>query len=141
MSELNTFLIADPRYADVTSSVSVAVKDGPASVIPQSYTHNSNSQSSTVYDINIPSENTLVDRNLKVEGYVRVTYTTNVSDADPEFRFKVVPAAFPLNQSLQSVSLRINNSKVSVQTADVLNVITKQYHQKFLSQHCQMTPN
>jgi hypothetical protein len=141
MSELNTFLIADPRYADVTSSVSVAVKDGPASVIPQSYTHNSNSQSSTVYDINVPSENTLCDRNLKVEGYVRVTYTTNVAAADPEFQFEVVPAAFPLNQSLQSVSLRINNSKVSVQTADVLNVITKQYHQKFLSQHCQMTPN
>jgi hypothetical protein len=89
MSELNTFLIAHPRYADVISSVSVAVKDGPASVIPQSYTHNSNSQSCTVYDINVPSENTLVDRNLKVEGYVRVTYTTTVSAVDPEFQFKL----------------------------------------------------
>jgi len=29
MSEINTFLIADPRYADVTSSVSLAVKDDP----------------------------------------------------------------------------------------------------------------
>ena len=35
MSEINTFLIADPRYADITSSVNIAVKDGPASVICQ----------------------------------------------------------------------------------------------------------
>ena len=141
MSEINTFLIADPRYADITSSVSVAIKDGPASVIPQAYTHNSNSQSSTLYNINVPSENTLIDRNMKIEGTVRATYTTTVAAADAEFKFKVVPAAFPLNQSLSSASLTINNSKVSVQTADVLNVITKQYHQKFLSKHCQMTTN
>ena len=141
MSEINTFLIADPRYGDVTSSVSVAVKDGPASVIPQAYTHNSNSQSSTLYNVNVPSENTLINPNFRIEGYVRATYTTTVSAGDAAFSFKVVPAAFPLNQSLSSASLTINNSKVSVQTADVLNVITKQYHQKFLSQHCQQTPN
>ena len=38
MSEINTFFIADPRYADIQSNESVAVKDGPASVIPQAYT-------------------------------------------------------------------------------------------------------
>ena len=141
MSEINTFLIADPRYADITSSVSVAVKDGPASVIAQSYTHNSNSSSNTLYNINVPSENTLVDRNMRVEGTVSVRYTTTKVANDGALQFRVVPAAFPLNQSLSSASLTINNSKVSVQSADVVNIITKQYHQKFLSQHCQQTPN
>jgi len=141
MSEINTFLIADPRYADITSSLNIAVKDGPASVICQKYTHNSNSSSNSLWNVNIPSENTVIDRNMKIVGTVSATYTTPVALADAEFEFRVVPAAFPLNQSLSSCSLTINNSKVSVQTADVLNVITKQYHQKFLSQHCQMTPS
>ena len=141
MSEINTFFIADPRYADITSSVSVAVKDGPASVIAQSYTHNSNSTSNTLYNVNVPSENTLVDRNMRVEGTVSVRYTTTKVAGDGLLQFRVVPAAFPLNQALSSASLTINNSKVSVQSADVVNIITKQYHQKFLSQHCQMTPN
>ena len=35
MSELNTFLVSDSRYSDVTDKLAVAVKDGPASVIPQ----------------------------------------------------------------------------------------------------------
>ena len=37
MSELNTFLVSDSRYSDVTDKLAVAVKDGPASVIPQKY--------------------------------------------------------------------------------------------------------
>ena len=46
-----------------------------------------------------------------------------------------------MNQALQSVSLSLNNSKLSVQTQDILGVYLKQFHQKFLSKHCQMTPS
>jgi hypothetical protein len=60
MSELSTVLISDSRYADITSSVIIGVKDGLASVIHQKYSHNSNSTSSTLYNINVPSENTLI---------------------------------------------------------------------------------
>ena len=35
MSELSTVLINDSRYNDITSSVTIGVKDGPASVIHQ----------------------------------------------------------------------------------------------------------
>ena len=141
MSELNTFLVSDARYSDVTDKLSVAVKDGPASVIPQKYKHNSNSQSTTLYNVNVPSENTLIDRNFKIQGALSCYYETTVALTDAEFSFKVVPAAFPLNQALQSASLTINNSKVSVQSTDIVNILTKQFHQKFLSKHEQMTPN
>ena len=141
MSELNTFLVSDSRYSDVSDKLSVIVKDGPASVIPQKYKHNSNSQSTTLYNVNVPSENTLIDRNFKIQGALSCYYETTVAAADAEFSFKVVPAAFPLNQALQSASLTINNSKVSVQSTDIVNILTKQFHQKFLSKHEQMTPN
>ena len=132
MSELNTFLVSDSRYSDVTDKLAVAVKDGPASVIPQKSKHNSNSQSTTllVYNVNVPSENTLIDRNFKIQGALSCYYETTVAAADAAFSFKVVPAAFPLNQALQSASLTINNSKVSVQSTDNVNILTKQFHQK-----------
>jgi len=37
--------------------------------------------------------------------------------------------------------MNINNSKVNVQTQDILNVVLKQFDQKYLSKHCQGTAN
>jgi len=67
MSELSTVLIQDSRYNDITDRVTIGVKDSPASVIYQKYQPNSNSTSSTLFNVNVPSENTLVDRNLHVQ--------------------------------------------------------------------------
>jgi hypothetical protein len=130
MSELSTVLISDSRYADITSSVTIGVKDGPASVIHQKYLHNSNSTSSTLFNIHVSSENTLVDRNIHVQGTISCYYETAVA-AKETVTFQVVPAAFPLNQALQSASLSLNNSKLSVQTQDILPVYLKQFDQKF----------
>ena len=140
MSELSTVLIQDSRYNDITDRVTIGVKDGPASVIYQKYQPNSNSSSSTLFNVNVPSENTLVDRNIHIQGNVSCYYTTTIVDGASR-TFKVVPAAFPLNQALQSASLTLNNSKLSVQTQDILPVYLKQFHQKFLSKNCQMTPS
>ena len=140
MSELSTVLINDSRYNDITDRVTIGVKDGPASVIYQKYQPNSNSSSSTLFNVNIPSENNLVDRNIHIQGTVSCYYTTTIVDGASR-TFKVVPSAFPLNQALQSASLTLNNSKLSVQTQDILPVYLKQFHQKFLSKNCQMTPS
>jgi hypothetical protein len=140
-SELNTYLVTDSRYSNIKSQISIAVKDGPASVICQKYNPNSNSSSSTLWNVNVPSENTLIDRNLKIEGTLQCYYETTVLAADDAFSFYVAPAVFPLNQAIQSASFSINNAKVTVQSADILNVLTKQFDKKILSKHCQMTPN
>ena len=96
MSELSTVLINDSRYKNITDSVTIGVKDGPASVIHQKYKHNSNSTSSTLFNINVPSENTLIDRNIHVEGTVSCYYEATIA-AGESVAFSVVPAAFPLN--------------------------------------------
>jgi broad specificity polyphosphatase/5'/3'-nucleotidase SurE len=130
MSELSTVLINDSRYKNITDSVTIGVKDGPASVIHQKYKHNSNSTSSTLFNINVPSENTLIDRNIHVEGTVSCYYEASIAGTE-SVAFSVVPAAFPMNQALQSATLTLNNSKLSVQTQDVLQVYLKQFHQTF----------
>jgi len=141
-SELSTFLVQDPRISRITSDVHVAVKDGPASCVVQGYPTNSNSSSTTLFNVNVPSENTLVDRNLRVQGTIQCVMELNVgATAIPVDNLQIVPAVFPLNQALQSASLTLNNAKVSFQSADILNIITKQYHQRFLSKHIQTTPS
>ena len=130
MSELSTVLINDSRYNDITDSVTIGVKSGFASVIHQLYSHNSNSTSSTLFNVNVPSENTLVDRNIHVQGSVNCYYETAIA-ANAAITFKVAPSAFPMNQALLSAFLTLNNSKLSVQTQDILPVYLKQFHQKF----------
>jgi hypothetical protein len=140
MSELSTVLINDSRYNDITDSITIEVKDGCASLICQKYSHNSNSTSSTLFNVNLPSKNTLIDRNIHVQGTVSCYYETAVA-AGETVSFFVVPSSFPLNHSLQSATITLNNSKLSVQTQDILPVYLKQFHHKFLSKNCQMTPS
>lgn len=140
-SEINTILVSDPRISRISSDIHVAVKEGPASCVVQGYKTNSNSNSTTLFNVNVPSENTLVDRNLRINGTIHLTLEIKTDGEIAQDTFTVVPAAFPLNQALQSASLTLNNSKVSVQSADILNVITKQYEQRFLSKHIQTTPS
>ena len=100
MSELSTVLIQDSRYNDITDRVTIGVKDGPASVIYQKYQPNSNSTSSTLFNVNVPSENTLVDRNIHVQATVSCYYKTPIAAGANEangnaIAFSVVPSAFP----------------------------------------------
>jgi len=135
-----TFLIDDPRVSKITDKIVIGVKEGVASSSIMTYKYNSNSSSSTMWNINIPSENTLIDRNLIVRSQITVNAKfshINLTDTV----VSAVPTAFPLNQILQSATLKINNSKVSVQSADILNVLTKQYSQQYLSKNMQGTPN
>ena len=127
MSELSTVLISDSRYNDITSSVTIGVKDGPASVIHQKYQHNSNSTSSTLFNVNVPSENTLIDRNIHIEGTVSCYYEASVAAGETVS----VYVAFPLNQALQSATLTLNNSKLSIQTQDILPVYLNNFIKSF----------
>ena len=56
-----TFLIEDPRISRITDKIIIGVKDGPASSNVTPYKFNSNSSSATMWNINVPSENTLID--------------------------------------------------------------------------------
>jgi len=139
-SNPETFLIEDPRISKISDKIVIGVKDGPASSSVTPYKFNSNSSSMTMWNLNVPSENTLVDRHLTVRAKITVNATfTHINGTNTVV--SAVPSAFPLNQILQSASLKLNNSKVSVQSSEVLNVLTKQYSQQYLSKNLQGTPN
>ena len=142
MSSVQTFLIEDPRISkSANNSITVGVKSGPAHSTVQSYKFNSNTPSNTLFNINVPSENTLIDRHILVRGYMDLKLVIPVDGTNNVRHVTLAPSAFPFNQALQSASLNINNSKVNVQSQDILNVMLKQFDQKYLSKNCQGTAN
>jgi hypothetical protein len=135
-SELRTFPIEDPRISRIISDIHVAVKDGPGSCVIQDFPTNSNSASTPLLNVNVPSESTLVDRNIRVQGTIELVMELAVGSTDFLLEsLQIVPLVFPLNQALQSASLTLNKAKVTVQWADILKIFTVQYHQRFLSKH------
>ena len=73
MADLNTYLIGDNRILGVTDKMSIAVKDGPASITNQKYNATSVSNTSVMFNINVPSENTLVGRDIRLQGKLYLT--------------------------------------------------------------------
>jgi hypothetical protein len=139
-SEIKTFLINDNRISGISDEIMMPVKKGPSSSVIQSYKQISNSSSSCLFNVSVPSENTLVNRNLRINAKLQMTvsFTDAFAAATP---FYVVPSSFPLNTGLASASVTINNTKLSVQTQDVLSVILKQYQQEFLARNVQTSPS
>ena len=137
---IQTFLIEDPRISKSTfNDVSVGVKSGPASSTVQKYLPNSNSSTNVLWNVNVHSENTFVDRHIYIEGKLQFVMTTPGTQGLVDTILKLAPSAFPFNSMLQSASMMVNNSKVTVQSQDILSVVTKQMDRRFLSKHFQGT--
>ena len=139
-NEIQTFLVTDNRISGITDQITVAVTAGPSSSSIQKYKQSSNSSSNIAFSVKVPSENTLCNRAIRVETilHATITFTEALTVAQP---LNIVPSSFPMNSGLFSSSARVNNSLVSVASGDVLEVLKKQYHQSYLTKHCQMTPN
>ena len=64
MSNFKTCLIQDSRIANITDEETFAVLDGPSQSNYQNFTATSQSASSIVWNVQIPSENIVIDRHL-----------------------------------------------------------------------------
>ena len=137
-NEVKTYLVNDERL-NVESQVEMAVKNGPQSSITQKYKQSSNSSSSIMFNINVPSENTLVSRKLEIESTMCFYTTATVDIPLVNTPLMAVPSAFPMNTAISSASMTVNNCSVSVASQDVLERVLKQYSPEFLAKNCSTT--
>jgi hypothetical protein len=141
MSEIKTVLIDNNRISGITDEILMAVKKGPSSSVIQSYKQISNSSSNVLFNVNVPSENTLVNRNIRVNTTLQMHVVFGANNTlGPYTVLEAVPASFPLNTGLSSASVTINNTKLTVQSQDICEILKKQYDQEFLSKTVQTTP-
>jgi hypothetical protein len=134
---LKTVLIQDARIADITDEEHFAVLDGASQSTFQNFAASTQTSSSIVWNIQIPSENVVIDRHLLMQSTVTLTLTlagptgTGIDNATTTptlvFDYGLTDSlqAFPLNALCLSQQMSINNSTISQNTRDIMPMILR----------------
>ena len=144
MSDFRTVLIEDARIADITATETFGVQSSAAQSTYQQFQAVSTSNSSIVFNIQVPSENIVIDR--KVDLASQLAFQLNLGNVplgDQCFQYGLTDAlqAFPLNSLFTTTQATINNVSVSTNLQDVLPMLMKMSDRRMLQKYNSMTPS
>ena len=135
-ADIKKVLVKDDRL-NCTDQIAYAVMKGGASMNPSAFQAVSQSTSSHVYAIQVPSEQTIIDR--------RVLWTSTVilkiDGAAPagqnliNYGLTDALAPFPLHQLVNVMSATINNNSTSINLRDVLTALIRFNDKRQLSRY------
>lgn len=106
------------------------------------------SANSHTYNIQVPSETTIIDRRVIWESDFTLNFTVpngsvpDVPVGQPlmDYGRTAALAPFPLHSLVQTIQATINNNTVSVNLADILPVMYRMYDKESLKKYNSMTP-
>lgn len=143
-SDFLPYLVKDSRIADIKDNVPYGVFSGASQNTYQTFNATSTSTSQISFNVNVPSENTILDRNILISATYDFTLLVNgattKNDVVMKYGFSDAFQAFPLNQSIASMNATINNTSVSINSQDVLPLILKLIPQRELQKYQGLTP-
>jgi hypothetical protein len=143
-SDFSTVLVRDSVLGGITDKLTYAVKSGAASKTYQPFQSISQSASSLTFNVTVPSENVVVDREVFVRSTIRFTVTeTGVASGSfaGGYGTQYALQAFPLNHLFTTASATINNSNVSSNIQDILPQLLQMMSQEELAKYDGMCPN
>lgn len=143
MADINPVLVKDKRINQITDSCDYAVYSGASQNTFQQFPATTQSASNISFNVQVPSENIVVDRNVLISSTVNFTIAiTNVPAGAIAFNIGSNDAlqSFALNKLFTTSSATINNTNVSVNTQDVIDALLKQIPQEQLQKYHGMTP-
>jgi len=141
-ADFKTSLVVDPRLL-VTDQIDYAVVKGAQQMNCQQYEANSKSTSSLVFSINLPSEQTIVDRRillrtrftLKIVGTpTNGNYLLNLGTTD-------ALSQFPIMRSFTTMTMTLNNNSLTLNSQDVIDCLMRSLSQEELASYNGMCPN
>jgi hypothetical protein len=141
-ADFEKVLVKDPRL-DVTDSIKYAVIKGGQNVTMSKFQAVSSSSSQLVFNVQVPSEQTIIDRRVLLRATLKVTVTTTsngLKNANVCYGINAALASFPLHQSMDTLSATINNNTVTCNIKDVLPVILRLLEDDDLIYHNGTTP-
>jgi len=141
-NDFKKVLIKDDRLM-VSDSIEYAVFKGGQNVVPsvQPAISQQNNTSAVTFNIQVPSEQTLVDRRVMYTAQTVITFTLGEGSATPKLGFNMALAAFPNHQLLQTITATVNNNTTSINIRDVLPAILKTNDCRELLRYSSTTPN
>lgn len=143
-SDFSTVLVRDSVLGGITDKLTYAVRSGAASKTYQPFPSISQSASSLTFNVTVPSENVVVDREVFIKSTIRFTVTeTGVANGAfaGGYGTQYCLQAFPLNHLVTTASATINNSNVSSNIQDILPQLLQMMSQEELARYNGMTPN
>ena len=144
MSDFRTVLIEDARIADITATEVFGVQSSASQSTYQQFQAVSSSNSSITFNIQVPSENIVIDRHLLLASQLSFQISaTNVPVGQQVFQYGLTDAlqAFPLNSLMTTIQTTINNVSVSTNLQDVLPMLMRMSDRRQLSRYNSMTPS
>ena len=119
--DFHKVLIQDDRLL-CTDDLSYAVYKGGQNMTPAQFGATSSSNSSHVFNIQVPSEQTIIDRRVMWSSSVSVVVTGIPSNGEYLVNYGILDAfsPWPLHQSCTTMNATINNNTVTMNVRDVL---------------------
>jgi hypothetical protein len=121
-ADFEKVLVKDPRL-DVSDSIKYAVVKGGQNVTASPFRAISESNSQVVWNIQVPSEQTIVDR--RVLWTSTLQFEVGAESGSQQYGITWALASFPLHQLLSVMSATINNNTVSLNVNDTLPAIIR----------------
>jgi hypothetical protein len=150
-SNFKTVLIEPSIISDITDQEVFGVQSGPAQSTYQQFSATSSSNSSVIFNIQVPSENILIDRHVQMRANLTFTINTyNISAADSQalagnlvYNYGSTDSlqSFPLNKLFTTTQLTINNTSVSTNLKDIIDSLIIMNDKRVMNKYNSMTPS
>lgn len=143
MSSFKTILVKDSVLGSITDDIDYAVKSGAAQTTYQAFPTTSASNSALIFNIQVPSENVVIDRNVLINtGLTLSLDLTGVPVGETAWAYGSTDAfqAMPLNSLFSTATAQINNTTCSINTQDVLPSLMRMNDSRELYRYNSMTP-
>jgi hypothetical protein len=144
MSSFSTVLIEDSRISSITSEEVFGVQSSASQSTYQQFQAVSTSNSSVVFNVQIPSENIVIDRHVYIQGQVLLTISCgNVPTGKYAMQYGLTDAfnCFPLQSLFTTMQMTINNASVSTNIGDIKDLIVRMNDKRMLNRYNSMTPS
>ena len=135
-------LVVDDRIANLTDSLDYAVIKGGANITSASYTAQSATNSSHTYSVQVPSEMTVIGREVMWSSTIQFKITGTPANAQylVDYGNTEAFAPFLLNQMVETLSSTINNNTVSMNVKDMIAPLLRLHDSRDLNRYNGLTP-
>lgn len=138
-------LVKDDRIGNLTDTVAYGVFKGGQSITSTKFMATSSSISSMVFNIQVPSETTIIDRLVMLEATVVLKVGGGVTTGATQkciydYGGSTALAPFPLHSLMNNISVTINNNTITNNIRDILPAFLKMIDPEELQKYSGSTP-
>lgn len=145
-SDFQKVLVKDDRL-HCTDSVKYAVIKGGQNVTQAQFNAVSEGATSHVFNIQVPSEQTLLDRRVLWTSKCTMQITVSTPNGTPaginvfDYGFNAALAPFPLHSMTSTMTATINNNSITINQNDTLPILLRMLDREELARYNGYTPN